>query len=157
LIIILIVSLVFPVFTGKNRNNKSVSAEPVFRNDGSLTFFKLPDNRIVKSIAIELADEESERQQGLMYRSSMKNDNGMLFVFNEMEDRAFWMKNTKIPLDIIYVSDQRRIVSISENTIPFSLESIPSSGPARYVVEVNAGFTAEFGINAGDSISFKLN
>lgn len=127
---------------------------PVFRKDGELIFRK--DGKADKAlkIDIEIADDEPERIQGLMYRDSMPEFAGMLFLFPIEEPLDFWMKNTHISLDIMYVNSDRRIVSIASNTIPYSQEQIPSIKPAQYVVEVNAGFAARHGIKEGDYIQF---
>jgi len=87
----------------------------------------------------------------------MSNDQGMLFIFEVEEPQGFWMKNTIIPLDIIYVNAKKEIVSIAEDTQPFSEQSLPSKGPAIYVVEVNGGFCAQYGITAGYKIDFTRN
>lgn len=134
-----------------NQNN-----EPGFRHDGQL-YFLSPDGDTVKSISIEIADDENERVRGLMYRSILPDSCGMLFIFENSETRSFWMKNTHIPLDIIYISDQFRLVSIQKNTLPFSEAPLLSEGPARYVVEVNAGFTDTYKIGKDYSIIYILN
>lgn len=127
--------------------------QPKFDKEGELDFLK-PDGSKIVHINIEIADDESARQQGLMNRSFMNNDQGMLFIFDKEERQAFWMKNTIIPLDIIYVNAKMEIVSIAEDTQPFAEQSLPSKGPAQYVVEVNAGFCAQYGITAGYKIDF---
>ena len=76
----------------------------------------------------------------------------MLFVFADERERGFWMKNTPLPLDIVYIDSSSRIVSIAENTTPYSTKTIASRGPARYVLEVNGGFCREHGIVAGSSV-----
>ncbi len=77
----------------------------------------------------------------------------MLFVFGSDGPRSFWMKNTPLPLDIIFINAAKRVVSIAANTTPYSLESLPSAGPAKYVLEVNGGFCARHGIAAGASVT----
>jgi hypothetical protein len=77
----------------------------------------------------------------------------MLFVFDGDAPRSFWMKNTPLPLDILFISSQSRVVSIAEDTIPYSLASIASGGPAQYVLEVNSGFTRRHGIEAGSTVT----
>jgi uncharacterized protein len=109
---------------------------------------------MLAGIAIEIADTPASREAGLMGRSTMKSDRGMLFVFEEMEDRSFWMANTPLSLDIIYVNDNKVIVTIQANTTPYSEASIPSVYPAMYVVEVNAGFCALHGVREGDRIDW---
>lgn len=128
--------------------------KPSFRKDGELRFIKRKSNEEISRINIEVADNEAEKEQGLMYRDSMAEDNGMLFLMGIEEMQAFWMKNTIISLDILFVDSERRIVSIHENCTPYSLDHIPSGKPALYIVEVNAGYTGKYGIQVGDLISF---
>ncbi len=135
-------------------HKKLNAGQPQFKKEGELTF-KKPDGAEILKINIEIADNDGERQQGLMNRSVMSNTQGMLFIFDVEEPQAFWMKNTILPLDIIYVNAKMEIVSIAENTTPFSEQSIPSHFPAQYVVEVNAGFCAQYGIVAGSVIKFE--
>lgn len=130
--------------------------QPKFTKEGELDFLK-PDGTKLVHINIEIADDDSQRQQGLMNRSFMNNDQGMLFIFDKEERQAFWMRNTILPLDIIYVNAKNEIVSIVENAEPFSERSLPSKGPAIYVVEVNAGFCVQYGITAGYKIAFSRN
>lgn len=128
--------------------------KPVFRKDGELRFINEKSNKVITSIDIEVADDNAEREQGLMYRDTMAENAGMLFLMGEEEIQSFWMKNTIISLDILYVDSDRRIVSIHKNCTPYSLEQIPSVKPALYVVEVNAGYTGKHSIKVGDMISF---
>jgi uncharacterized protein len=128
--------------------------KPVFRKDGELRFLESKTNRTIATLDIEIADNDAEREQGLMYRDTMAENNGMLFLMEVEEPQTFWMKNTIISLDIIYADAEKRIVSISKNCKPYSLEQIPSVKPALYVVEVNAGYTAQHGVRIGDMISF---
>ncbi|GAB5376785.1 MAG: hypothetical protein AcusKO_32470 [Acuticoccus sp.] len=100
--------------------------------------------------SIEIADDPIERARGLMFREEMARDHGMLFDFGDEAHRDFWMKNTPLPLDIIYIGANGTVVSIAANTTPFSTASIPSGGPARFVLEVNGGVAAEIGLKPGD-------
>jgi uncharacterized membrane protein (UPF0127 family) len=84
----------------------------------------------------------------------MPESAGMLFIFPQEEVRSFWMKNTYIPLDIIFVDASREIVTIQSNTQPLSTEPVPSYKPAKYVIEVNAGFTSKHNIKEGDRVEF---
>lgn len=127
---------------------------PVFKKEGELSFIKAATGKKVSTIDIEIATTFEERQQGLMFRRQMPSHQGMLFVFNESEPQAFWMKDTYIPLDIIYVDEKRTIVSIVANAQPLSETSLPSGVPAQYVVEVVAGFCAGNNIVTGDKIEF---
>jgi len=101
---------------------------------------------------IEIADDENERMRGLMDRLELPENAGMLFIFDGDEPRSFWMKNTYISLDIIYINSKKEIVSIQKYTQPKTTTSIPSEAPAKYVLEVNAGFTDKYGIGPGDRI-----
>ena len=127
-------------------------AEPQFVKEGELQFFK--DEMIVKSIDIEIANTINEIKQGLMFRQKMDEDKGMLFIFPDMQPRSFWMKNTLMPLDIIYVDADKTIVSIQKNTTPLSEQELPSEGKAQFVIEVNAGFADRYGLKAGDRVGF---
>lgn len=129
-------------------------SKPVFRKDGELRFMDGKTNKVITVIDIEVADDNPEREQGLMYRDTMAENAGMLFLMGMEETQAFWMKNTVLSLDILYVDSERRIVSIHKNCTPYSLDQIVSAKPALYVVEVNAGYTDKNGIQVGDMISF---
>jgi len=108
------------------------------------------------SFQVELADDDRERSQGLMFRGSMPPDRGMIFVFPTAEPQAFWMRNTYIPLDIIYIGADGRIVSIAKNTEPLSEALVPSAGAARGVLEINAGLSDKLGIMPGDRIRHRF-
>jgi uncharacterized membrane protein (UPF0127 family) len=100
----------------------------------------------------EIAAEDRERAIGLMFREEMAEDRGMLFLFDSEGERYFWMKNTPLPLDIIFITADGIILSIAEDTTPFSESVIPSNGPAKFAFEVNAGVTEKLGISAGDRV-----
>ena len=103
-------------------------------------------------VRIEVADDREEQMRGLMYRTELAADAGMLFLFDQEQPRAFWMKNTPLPLDIIYIAKDGRIVSIAEHTTPFSTATIPSGAPAQNVLEVNAGYAKRNGVRVGDRV-----
>lgn len=107
------------------------------------------------AVQVEIADDDAERARGLMYRTELAPQDGMLFLFPDEQPRSFWMKNTPLPLDIVYVSSDGKIVSIAKRTKPFSLDSIPSGAPAESVLEVNAGFADEHGVAVGDRIEVR--
>ena len=134
--------------------NNAKPAEPQFVKEGELQFFK--NGNITVGIDIEVANTAKEIEQGLMFRQQMDQNKGMLFVFPNMEPRGFWMKNTLIPLDIIYVDDKKTIVSIQKNTVPLSEQNLPSDGKAQYVIEVNAGFSDTHGLAPGDKVDFQI-
>ncbi|MCM5662827.1 DUF192 domain-containing protein [Galbibacter mesophilus] len=137
-----------------NENKKEVITEEVsFKKEGELTISR-GDSIIIEKIDIEIADNEYERQTGLMYRTSMKNNQGMLFVFPDEEQRFFYMKNTEIPLDIIYINSEKQVVSMVKNAQPRNEASLPSKKPAQYVLELNAGIANEWKLAEGDKISY---
>jgi uncharacterized protein len=102
---------------------------------------------------VELADDARERSRGLMYRRSMPKDEGMLFDFGKEQPVGFWMANTYIPLDMLFIKADGTVESIAERTTPMSQRSIPSKGPVRYVLEINGGLSRELGIRPGDKVS----
>ncbi len=122
-----------------------------FKKEGELTFTDSLGNEITK-IDIEIADNDYERQLGLMNRTSMEAHQGMLFIFPAERYQSFWMLNTLFSLDIIFINSNKEIVTIHKNTTPTSQQSYPSSKPAIYVVEVVAGFTDNYNIKVGDKI-----
>ena len=107
-------------------------------------------------LMVEIADDEAERQRGLMYRTSLAPDRGMLFHFPDAAPRAFWMKNTYIPLDIIYIGPGGRIISIAAMTEPFNESPVPSKGAASGVLEIYGGRAAELGIEVGDRVHHRI-
>ena len=106
----------------------------------------------IYSFEVEIAREKTDQQKGLMYRKTMAEDHGMLFVFDNIRPRTFWMKNTYIPLDILYLYEDGRIHHIAQNTTPESKKLVPSNGPVKNVLELNAGITKKYGIKAGDIV-----
>jgi uncharacterized protein len=102
----------------------------------------------------EVAVTDAQHEAGLMNRNTLGTNDGMLFVFQDAQTRYFWMKNTNIPLDMIFVGTDKIIVDINENTTPQSTVPYASAGPARYVLEVNGGYCASKNINIGDTLSF---
>jgi len=110
-----------------------------------------------KRFNIEIADDEAERARGLMFRDDMAADHGMLFIHESEDVQSYWMKNTKIPLDILYFDHARKLVSVA-HAPPCSLGDqcppFPSDGPALYVLELNAGTADALGAKAGDELKF---
>lgn len=101
---------------------------------------------------IEVADDASERSRGLMFREDFPDDRGMLFVFEQNRPVAFWMQNTPRPLDMLFIRPGGELESIARDTTPFSTASVPSEGSVRYVLEINAGLSDEFGFRPGDRV-----
>lgn len=104
-------------------------------------------------LEVEVVDTPEARARGLMFRESLPEDRGMLFVFERSEPRAFYMRNTEIPLSIAYIDD-RRVIREMHDMEPFSLESVPSRYPAMYALEVNQGAFDRLGIRVGDRLEF---
>lgn len=144
----------FLITCGDKKSDKKVIKQEVsFTKEGTLSLFK-KDSLLVK-LDIEIADNEYETQTGLMYRKTMQDDRGMLFIFPSSEQRFFYMKNTEFSIDIIYLGEDNKIVSIQKNAEPFNENSLPSDGPAKYVLEVNAGLSDKWGLEAGDLMVFE--
>lgn len=113
-----------------------------------------------KSFSVEIADTQEKQALGLMFRDSMPDDAGMIFIFPNEAPRSFWMKNTRIPLDIMYFDKDLKMVSISADTLPCRVSrcpSYPSSKPAMYVLELNAGKASELGVGPGDKLTIELD
>ena len=107
----------------------------------------------VHVFSVELAVTDEERARGLMFRRELPDGKGMLFDFGRDQEVAMWMKNTLIPLDMMFISAGGRIVRIAENTEPMSTRIIPSGGPVRAVLEVIGGTAKKYGIAAGDRVA----
>jgi uncharacterized membrane protein (UPF0127 family) len=110
-----------------------------------------------KHFDIELAADDATRERGLMFRDAMPADHGMLFLFDGMEPRIFWMKNTHIPLDILYFDQNYKLVSMQKRVPPCrsagnDCPQYPSTGPAKYVLELNAGVADQLGVKEGDEL-----
>lgn len=131
-----------------------IAGDIEFRADGILDFIK-PDSAIVIRILIEVAETPAAQAQGLMYRRTMPDRGGMLFVDPVESMRSFWMKNTPLALDIMFVDADGQIVNIVKRTTPFSEDQIESTAPAQFVVEVRAGFVDRYGITEEDRISWE--
>jgi uncharacterized protein len=133
----------------ENTTDNSAVEEPQFKKEGELSFLK---NQ--QKLTIEIADNEVETTQGLMYRRSMPDSCGMIFVMPDYEPQKFWMKNTYIPLDIIFLDETKKIVTIQANTTPFSEGGVESYDKAKFVLEVNAGYCKRKGIEKGDLVKW---
>jgi uncharacterized membrane protein (UPF0127 family) len=110
----------------------------------------------VHAFAVELALTPEEQSRGLMYRRSLPEGQGMLFDFKRDQETSFWMKNTYVPLDMIFIRSDGRIQRIAENTEPLSERLVPSNGPVRAVLEVVAGTARKLGIAPGDRVAHPI-
>jgi uncharacterized membrane protein (UPF0127 family) len=106
-------------------------------------------------VAVELARTDAERTRGLMHRTTLAPDAGMLFLFDESVEHAFWMKNTLIPLDMIFIAEDGRIAGIVARAVPGDLSPRSAGGPSRYVLEVNGGWAEAHGVAPGDRVRFE--
>ncbi|WP_296515156.1 DUF192 domain-containing protein [Rhodopseudomonas sp.] len=110
----------------------------------------------VQIFSVEMATTEQEKETGLMYRKELADGHGMLFDFSPEQPVTMWMKNTFIPLDMIFIRADGRISRIAEDTVPQSLKTIPSGPPAKGVLEVIAGTARKYGIVPGDRVAHPL-
>lgn len=136
---------------------KKSTNEPVWVKEGEVTFLSKDTRSQLSSIDVEVAMTPAERSQGLMYRSKMEENHGMLFIFDRDEMQSFWMKNTIMPLDILFIDSKGVINTIHHNTVPYSEKPIPSKGKSQFVVEVNGGYCSRHGIKEGDLIEYRLD
>ncbi len=139
----------------KEENKPAPAAPPVDTRPATTSESTLPTVSMKignETFELEIAANDSERQHGLMYRRSMPLDHGMIFVFGDERDRAFWMQNTLIPLDIVYVNAAGRVVSIKHG-VPLQEEpTIPSDGPIKWAIELNDGVAAAIGLKVGSKL-----
>ena len=112
------------------------------------------DGKPRATVAVEVANTGAQRQLGLMYRKHLDDNAGMIFIFPEAAQRNFWMRNTPIPLDMIFADSGGRVIGIVANAEPFSDKLLGVEGNSAYVLEVNGGFCAKNGIKPGDRLDF---
>lgn len=151
------IALILPRFSSNESNRvQEIEITPQdidFTRDGELSIFK--NDSLIQTIEVEFAKNDEERALGLMYRSSMDEHQGMWFIFPEEAPRSFYMRNTEIPLDIIYLDKDKKVVSIAKNARPYDETSLPSEKPAMYVLEINGGLSDKWGIEKGDRMEVK--
>ena len=113
-----------------------------------------PSGRAPVRVRVEVARTPDQRAHGLMFRERLDADAGMIFLFDNDDDHTFWMKNTPLPLDMIFITSSLAVAGVVESTVPFSTETRSCGQQARFVLEVNAGFAARHGITAGTRVEF---
>jgi len=106
--------------------------------------------------SVELALTPADRASGLMNRTSMAADHGMLFRFDQTREVLMWMKNTPLSLDMLFIDEAGTVIRIAERTEPYSEAIIPSAGPVRYVLELNGGMASQRGISVGDTVRHRV-
>jgi len=125
-----------------------------FEAEGILDFYR-PDSSLVTRIVLEMAESDAEQAQGLMYRTSLPDRGGMLFIDEAPSMQSFWMRNTPLPLDILFIDSNGEIVNIVKRTTPYSDDRIESTDSAQYVLEVRAGYTDRYGITDSMYVDWK--
>ncbi len=136
--------------------NTSIETDEIqFTKEGELLLLKAGDT--LQKLDIEFAETSYEQQTGLMYRKSMEANQGMLFVYPEEAMHSFYMKNTYIPLDLIFFGKDSTIVSFQENAKPLDETSLPSKVPAQFILEVNAGKVSQWNLAEGDKMIISRN
>jgi uncharacterized membrane protein (UPF0127 family) len=150
----LLLAACLAVFTANGCNDHSSSSSSRRGGESGSPQTGLPTTQITignQQFTLEIASTDKAREIGLMYRDSMPADHGMIFVFPTADERTFWMKHTRIPLDILYVATDGRVVSVRQMQ-PFDLTGVPSNGPAKYAIELNQGAANAAGVKAGDQL-----
>ncbi len=114
----------------------------------------MPAGRAPVKVRVEVARTEAQRTHGLMFRERLDADAGMVFIFDEDDDHSFWMKNTPLPLDMIFITKDLTVAGVVENAVPFTLDSRRCGQQSRFVLEVNAGFAARHAVGPGTRVEF---
>ncbi|SEA25562.1 DUF192 domain-containing protein [Bizionia paragorgiae] len=153
---ILLLSMCVTLLTTSCKEEKQVikQVEVPFTKEGELSLLKKGTDSLIQRLDIELATSQTERDLGLMYRNELKDHQGMLFVFPNSAPRGFYMRNTYIPLDIIFLDENSTIISMQKDAKPMDESSLPSNGSAQYVLEINAGLSKKWNLEVGDTIDF---
>ncbi len=151
----IIVLMIVVIITGcKGSPEKPITPTEIpFTKEGDLTLIKA-DGTTIRKIDIEFAEDDYERETGLMHRSQMENHQGMLFIQDDERIQNFYMKNTLISLDLIFIDSDKKIVSFAENAKPLDLTSLSSQVPAQYVLEINGGLAEEWVLEIGDKVTW---
>lgn len=150
----LLLALTFAACGGDAPETPAADAAPAeeipFVREGTLALLR--GDEVVQTIGIEIAETDSTRARGMMGRTTFPDDSGMLFIFDREEVQSFWMANTPLALDLLFIDADSEIVDIHRYARPFSPDNITSSAPARFVLEVPAGFADTYGITETDRV-----
>jgi len=155
--------MLFPAFslsgcyarTGETATSNQQSEKTLSEAGLRLVPLSVQTSDAVHDFVVEVAETSSQQARGLMFRTEMPSDKGMIFPFPEDRVASFWMKNTVIPLDIIFIRRDGTIESVAANTTPYSLDSVRSNEPVATVLEIAAGRAAELGIGPGDTVTWR--
>ncbi|TQI69901.1 hypothetical protein JM79_0794 [Gramella sp. Hel_I_59] len=152
---LLVMSLNFGFISCDNSTEKeeAIETDPIVFNKEAEVYLMHSNGDTLRRIDVELAESDYEKQTGLMYRESLEREQGMLFVYESARVRNFYMKNTYIPLDILYYGTDSTLVSIQKNATPRDETNLPSDGPAQFVLEINAGLADEWGVTSRSTFS----
>ncbi|MFV9482983.1 DUF192 domain-containing protein [Christiangramia sp. ASW11-125] len=152
---LLAITLSFGFISCDNSTEKeeAIETDTIVFNKEAEVYLIHSNGDTLRKIDVELAETDYEKQTGLMYRESLGNDQGMLFVYDSERIRNFYMKNTYIPLDILYYNKDSTLVSIQKNATPRDETNLPSDGPAQFVLEINAGLADEWGVTSESTFS----
>lgn len=149
------------IVTGCGNGGSSSSETPTpsteipFQVEGELDILR--DGQVLTHLEIEIADTDSTRTRGMMQRTELPADRGMLFIFETEEDRFFWMANTPLSLDLIFVDGDSTIMHLAKYMQPLSPQDVPSNGPAQFVLEMIAGSVDTLGLIEGDKIRWTVH
>jgi uncharacterized membrane protein (UPF0127 family) len=149
--LIILFALLVSLVTARCAGEASTPDDNATSSDGTSTLTIETSNGQNIEVEVEIADNEAERMKGLMERTELAENAGMLFVFEEEQPRSFWMKNTLIPLSIAYIDAEERIID-TQDMQPLDETVHRSAGPAMYALEVNQGFFEERGVEVGDTV-----
>jgi len=150
---LLLICIVAAGCSGKQDDNVSKQKGRTIEFTREVSFYTAEDDSIT-TIRVAVADDENKRSQGLMDVNDLPRDRGMLFIFEEQKPLSFWMANTPLSLDIIFVNTSMEIVRIHQNTQPFSEKNFDSGKPAKYAIETNGGFCLSHDIQEGMKVKF---
>ncbi len=126
-----------------------------YLHHGSTVVFEGRNNTPI-TVQVEIADTDATREYGLMNRTSMPLDHGMLFIFDYQTPVSFWMKDTLLPLDMVFLDSNGRIGDIYKNATPLSEDVYTAKSPSKYVIELNGGYCDMYGIKIGDNVSIHI-
>lgn len=143
------------LFSCKEDTKRVIKTEVVkFTKEGTLTIYKAQTDSVLVDLDIEIAETDYETETGLMYRKNMDDNQGMLFIFPDIRQHFFHMKNTEFGLDIVFIDENQKIASFQENTKTYDEKLLPSQVPVQYVLEINAGLSEKWLLEVGDKVEF---
>ena len=140
---------------GFKRPKIIIEQKVLFQKEATLDLLQ-SNGELISTLNIEIANSPYERETGLMYRTNMEKNQGMLFIFDEESVLTFYMKNTYISLDLIFINGKKEIISIYKNAKPNDISSISSKLPSKYVLEVIQGVSDNLNLKIGDRINYQL-